>query len=70
MCIPGGYPSGAQGITVKKFLKINTGILKTTCLPPKWKVSPLSRGVIMLGNVPSQYIRKFVPGFYKRDYYG
>jgi hypothetical protein len=39
------------------------GILRTKCPPPKWKVAPLSR-VIMLGTVPSQYT-KFPPGLYR-----
>jgi hypothetical protein len=32
--------------------------------PQKWKVPALSRGVITLGNVPSRYTGKFMPGFY------
>ncbi len=36
------------------------------CPPPKWKVPPLSRRVIMLGNMPSQYTEiraKFLRSF-------
>jgi hypothetical protein len=49
----------------KKFLKkFNMSISKTKCPTPKQKVPPLSRGVITLGNVPSQYTGKCLPGFY------
>jgi hypothetical protein len=49
----------------KTLKKIDACISKMKCPPPKQKVPPLNRGVITLGDRPSQYTRKFVPGFYK-----
>jgi hypothetical protein len=59
--IPAGYLCCAHRVSQKRkrFLrKFNSGISKTKCSAPKWK------GVDALGNAPSQYTGKFLPGFY------
>ncbi len=52
-------PTGHHSKEVKN--KIH-GHIENEMTSPERKVPPLSRGVIMLGTMPSQYNWKFVPG--------